>query len=59
MCRCLESKVTIDTSTLERIAYDPQTILENEEAFWEEEKPADFLRVIRGRFWSASFATRT
>jgi hypothetical protein len=55
----LESKVTIDTSTLERIAYDPQTILENEEAFWEEEKPADFLRVIRGRFWSASFATRT
>ena len=45
MCRCLESKVTIDTSTLERIVYDPQTILENEEAFWEEEKPQKYTKL--------------
>lgn len=39
MGKCLESQITMDTSTLERIVKDPQAILEDEEAFWEKERP--------------------
>lgn len=39
MGKCRESRVAINTSTLERLIYDPQTILESEDAFWEEEEP--------------------
>lgn len=45
MCICQESKITIDSSTLERIVYDPQSILENEDAFWEEEKPQKYTKL--------------
>lgn len=45
MGKCLESKIIIDTSTLERIVYDPQTILENEDPFWEEEKPQKYTKL--------------
>ena len=36
--RCMESKVVINTGTLEKICNDPNWILENEEEFWEKER---------------------
>lgn len=45
MGKCQESRIIIDTSTLERIIYDPETILENEDAFWEEEKPQKYTKL--------------
>jgi hypothetical protein len=38
MSRCLSSKITFDTSTLEKIVFNPNSILENEEDFWENER---------------------
>jgi hypothetical protein len=45
MGRCRESRIIIDTSTLEKIVYDPRTILEDEGAFWEEEKPQKYTKL--------------
>ena len=33
-CRCLESKILFNTEALEKLVYDPDWVLENEEAFW-------------------------
>lgn len=33
-CRCLESKILFNTEALEKMVYDPEWVLENEEAFW-------------------------
>ena len=33
-CRCLESKILFNTEALEKLVYDPEWVLENEEAFW-------------------------
>ncbi|MCE7734385.1 MAG: hypothetical protein GPJ54_05865 [Candidatus Heimdallarchaeota archaeon] len=38
MSRCLSSKIEFDTSTLEKIIFEPSLILENEEDFWENER---------------------
>ncbi|MHA2100133.1 MAG: DUF5700 domain-containing putative Zn-dependent protease [Candidatus Kariarchaeaceae archaeon] len=38
MSRCLSSKIEFDTSTLEKIIFDPDSILENEDDFWENER---------------------
>ena len=35
-CRCLESKILFNTEALEKMVYDPEWVLENEEAFWSE-----------------------
>jgi len=43
--RCLESKVVINTGTLEKICNDPNWILENKEAFWEKERPQKLTRL--------------
>jgi hypothetical protein len=45
MGECIESKIIIDTGTLEKILNDPQAVLENEEAFWEEEKPQIYTKL--------------
>jgi hypothetical protein len=45
MDKCLKSRITIDTGTLERNVYDPQTVLENEETFWEEEKSQKYTKL--------------
>jgi hypothetical protein len=33
-CRCLESKIQFNTEALEKLVYDPEWVLENEESFW-------------------------
>lgn len=38
MSRCLSSKIEFDTSTLEKIIFEPDSILENENDFWENER---------------------
>ncbi len=45
MGKCRESTITIDTSTLERIVYEPQAVLDDEIAFWEEEKPQEYTKL--------------
>lgn len=45
MGACRESNIIIDTSTLEKIVNDPQTILETESEFWEEEKPQKYTKL--------------
>lgn len=41
---CEKSKITFNTETLEKIVNDPNAVLENEEAFWEDEKPQEYTR---------------
>ncbi len=45
MSKCRESNIIIDTGTLEKIVNDPQTILENEKTFWEEEKAQKYTQL--------------
>ncbi len=33
-CRCLESKILFNTEALEKMVYEPEWVLENEETFW-------------------------
>ena len=33
-CRCLESRILFNTEALEKIVYEPEWVLENEETFW-------------------------
>lgn len=44
MCECQTSKIVLNTTTLEKIAHDPASILRDEESFWAEEKPQQYTR---------------
>lgn len=33
-CRCLDSKISFNTEALEKLVYDPEWVLENQEEFW-------------------------
>ena len=35
---CLDSRIDYDTSTLEKIVRSPERVLEDEDAFWQDEK---------------------
>ena len=45
MRKCEESQIVINTATLEKIVFDPQSVLENEESFWEDESPQKYTKL--------------
>ncbi|MFX0114731.1 MAG: DUF5700 domain-containing putative Zn-dependent protease [Candidatus Hodarchaeota archaeon] len=45
MTRCMKSIITLSTRTLEKIVNSPEIILENWEAFWEDERPQKLTKL--------------
>jgi len=45
MGKCEESKIIYNTKTLEKIAYEPDAILQDEESFWQDERPQQLTKL--------------
>lgn len=45
MGKCRESRINFNTKTLEKIVYEPDAILQDEESFWENERPQKLTKL--------------
>jgi len=45
MGRCKESKIIYSTKTLAKIVYEPEAILQDEESFWQDERPQELTKL--------------